>query len=248
MTSAPFFIGWSNQTPRRLAVFAMTIAAGLVAASSLLAVTLGAATDDPGAGGFGDEVALTGVMQASPYPILRLAPDGAHPAGHAVMLAGDGKIGVQAMAETLSGKAAEVRGLLLKRGDLDMIVVNSDNGIQASAASPTPIATAQNLGRWRLTGEICDGKCYSGVMRPGTGLAHKACASLCVSGGVPPVFVSSGPIEGSIFLLLADRGGGPAPAAMYDLIGLPVSLEGDVDRVGDLLIFRADWSTAKALS
>jgi hypothetical protein len=97
-----------------------------------------------------------------------------------------------------------------------------------------------------VTGEICDGKCYAGAMHPGTGLAHKACASLCISGGVPPVFVSAAPVGNTIFLLLADHDGRPAPSRMQDFIGLPVTLDGEVRHVGDLSVLRADWATAKS--
>ncbi len=39
-----------------------------------------------------------------------------------------------------------------------------------------------------LTGEIIDPKCYFGVMNPGEGKPHKACATLCLAGGIMPVF------------------------------------------------------------
>ena len=82
-------------------------------------------------------------------------------------------------------------------------------------------------------------------MRPGVGLAHRACANLCISTGLPPVLVTSAPVEGSAYLLLANADGGAAPAAIADLVALPVTLEGELERRGDLLIFRVDWSKAK---
>jgi hypothetical protein len=84
-------------------------------------------------------------------------------------------------------------------------------------------------------------------MRPGTGLAHKACANLCLAGGIPPVFVSSQAVEGSEFLLLAGPDGGPLPGWLYDRTAVLLSIEGDIERRGDLLIFRVDPASVKVL-
>lgn len=91
-----------------------------------------------------------------------------------------------------------------------------------------------------MTGEICDGKCAAGSMRPGDGLAHKACANLCISGGLPPVLVMDLPVAGSTVVLIAGPDGGPMPKALYDLVALPVQIEGQLERRDDLLVFRAD--------
>ena len=96
-----------------------------------------------------------------------------------------------------------------------------------------------------MVGEICDGKCETGAMRPGNGLAHRACAILCLAGGVPPVFVTAGPVEGSGFLLLAGADGGPIPASLRALTALRVVIDGTLERRGDLLVFRADPDGAR---
>ena len=101
------------------------------------------------------------------------------------------------------------------------------------------------LGRWRLTGEICDGKCYAGAMRPGTGLAHKACANLCLIGGVPPVLVTTAPVEGERFLLIAGADGGPVTPALLDHVATLVQVEGDVERRGSLLVLRVAPGTLR---
>ena len=115
-------------------------------------------------------------------------------------------------------------------------------GLQV-AEGEAALPEAVPLGRWRLAGEICDGKCLAGAMRPGRGLAHKACANLCLIGDIPPVFVSTQPVEGSEFLLVLDRNGGPMPKAAYDYIAQFVSVEGEVARHGDLLVLKMDADT-----
>ena len=238
-----FFVGYLPAPPdvRRHAILAgLVLLAGFV----LAALTLGRSPLDIGASSYGDELAITGVYSASPYPIVVSAPDTAHPRGRTIMLGGEGKVGAQNFGAAFDGRTVTVKGVLVKRGALDMLLVGgADQFAAASAAQQQPAATP--LGRWRISGEICDGKCASGGMRPGVGLAHRACANLCISTGLPPVLVTSAPVEGSAYLLLANADGGAAPAAIADLVALPVTLEGELERRGDLLIFRVDWSKAK---
>lgn len=237
-----FFIGYSKKVPPAVAqcavLFGVCFVLGLLSAS--LAFSL--STQNPGSGGYVDELRgghLTGVLETLPYPILRVpAQDGRGP--RAIMLSGQGKAGVAMAADPLEGQWAQVSGIFVKRGDLDMLLVGGRDGlagIEQPAGASQPEA-AVPLGRWRLTGEICDGKCYAGAMRPGTGLAHKACANLCITGGVPPVFVTTSPVEGHAFLLMAGADGGPLPRALLDQTGALIELEGDVERRDDILIFR----------
>jgi hypothetical protein len=174
-----------------------------------LALALGSAVNDPGGGDFTGEKDLTGAIVAEPYPLLVLDPDTEHPTGRAILLSGGGKRGVQEQANALAGKRARATRYGFKRGTIDTMV-----GVALQPAV-TP------LGTWRLTGEICDGKCVSGVMRPGNGLAHKACANVCISGGVPPVLVTTAPVAGARFLLMGDRDGHAPPNTFLYHTGIP---------------------------
>lgn len=242
-----FFIGYAKKVPPAIAqsalLFGLFFLLGLVSAS--LALSLSA--QNPGSGGYVDELRggrLAGVLEMLPYPILRVpAQEGRGP--RAIMLSGQGKAGVAENAGPLVGQWTEVSGIFVKRGDLDMLLVSGRTGL-IRATRPVdavqPVATV-SLGRWRLTGEICDGKCYAGAMRPGSGLAHKACANLCITGGVPPVFVTTSPVEGRNFLLMAGPNGGPLPRELMDRTGSLIELEGEVERRDDILIFKVDTPT-----
>jgi hypothetical protein len=238
-----FFVGFDNNVPRPLAGFALRVAALLIGGFAMLAFALGGGGEDPGPGIYGDEIVVQGELHVKPYPFLRMAADRDHPAGRAILLAGDGKIGAQGDATPLDGSYVVVKGAALKRGTLDMMVVGSGGFSMPAkqASAPAPAQAPVSRGTWRLSGEICDGKCLGGAMRPGTGLAHKACANLCISGGQPPVFASTGTVDGTSFFLLADRNGGPVPDAVYHLVALPVDLEGEVERIDNMLIFKVDW-------
>jgi len=236
----PFFVGWNLRSLRPSAWFLATVCGLAVLLFATIALALGSVVNDPGGGDFAGDKDLTGVVVAAPYPLLVLAPDADHPNGHAVLLSGGGKVGVQDQANALNGKRARATGVGFKRGSIDMMV-----GVDLRPAEgPAPEPTAVPLGVWRLTGEICDGKCESGIMRPGNGLAHKACANVCVSGGVPPVFVTTAPVEGAGFLLMGDAQGHALPDAFRDHTGIPQRMDGSVIRIADVLIFRTDVTAA----
>ena len=134
---------------------------------------------------------------------------------------------------------------MIKRGDLDMLQVDGGPDGLVAAEGAAPPAAATPLGTWRLTGEICDGKCYAGAMRPGRGLAHRGCAEICLIGGVPPVFVSTAPVEGASFLLMGHADGSPVTADVLARVATLVEAEGMIERRGDLLVFRVDPATLR---
>lgn len=240
MTRRPFFVGWAAGSARPIAGFLVAWVLVLLAGAGGLALALGSRVDDPGNGEFLGDRVYTGVLVEHPYPLLVVPPDAEHPAGHAVVMSGGGKRGVQPEAAGLGGRLVRASGTLVHRGDVDMLLVEQLKAVEGAAASVEPV----DLGRWRVVGEICDGKCVSGVMRPGQGLSHKACANVCLLGGVPPILVTTQPVAGSIFLLMGDPDGRALPDAFRDHVGVPRRMDGTVQRIGDLLVFRTDVTKA----
>ena len=235
-----FFVGWAARLPGDHAAWLRAMVATAVAAALLAGLLLARAQDDPGGGaGAPDEVTLDGVLLAAPYPTLTLAAAG-RPA-RTILLTGGGKSAPDLPA-ALDGRAVRATGYMLRRGALEMLQVTEPlRPADAALAMPA----RRDLGTWRITGEICDGKCLAGAMRPGNGIAHRACANLCVTGGVPPVFLATGPVEGRTHLLLADPSGGGLAERFRDLTALHVTLEGAVEERGDLLIFKPDLTRAR---
>ena len=241
----PFFIGWDSRPAVSTVRFLSLTAAALLLGAALLGFAIGAAAPDPGNGDYRfPEVTLAGVIEAKPVPILRLPAEGERKAPHAIMLSTEGTNGAEGAVAGLDGRRVEVYGLLIKRGDIDMLEI-ANGGLKPLDAPADSLTAPVPLGRWHITGEICDGKCYTGAMRPGSGLAHKACAGICFVGGVPAIFVSTGPIEGANFMVLVDAKGGRSIDAFRNLVALRIALEGEVERIDDLLIFRADPATAR---
>ena len=246
----PFFIGFVD-TPKELRPFLLTIAALLVVAFAGLALAIGGTQDEPAEAGFrfdwGPQT-LKGVLENDPYPILHVTEGSERvEAGTTIMLSGVGKNGVQGRSADLEGRLVQATGIMLKRGDLDMMQVGGQADRLMLLEGDAEPVESEPLGRWRVAGEICDGKCLAGAMRPGRGLSHKACANLCLEGGVPPVFVASAPLEGSEFLLVGGADGGPMPDTLLHQVATYVEIEGEVERRGSLLVLKADPSSLKVL-
>lgn len=244
----PFFIGWAG-VPAGLRVFLAVVAFVSIAGFTALAYVVAATQPDPGDGAFRWDwgaLTVTGTMTNAPYPVLHVTESDRFAAGTPLILSGPGKIGVQERTAALEGQTVSLTGVALTRGDLAGFQVGggSDDVRPVETTPPAPVPVT-DLGRWRITGEICDGKCYLGAMRPGAGLAHKACANLCIIGGVPPVFVSTGPIAGETFLLLGNADGGPLPSAVLDQTATLVEVEGRVERRGELLVFLVDPASVR---
>lgn len=249
--STDFFVGYGKRWPDALQIFLPACAAMLVAIFALAGLSMGLTQSHPGDGKFRWDLGqqtLAGTLELNPVPVIHARPTSRFPNGHTMMLTGQGKNGVQAAAAPFDGKLVEVKGFITERGPLDMLVVDTlEAGKTASNDSGDGLPSVTDLGRWRLTGEICDGKCDSGAMRPGRGIAHKACANLCILGGVPPLFVASGKVAGKSYFLMADETGQPLAERLDDLTAVPVELEARVQRRGDLLIVLINPKAIKRL-
>ena len=248
MSDKPFFVGYLP-APGPLRGFLIAVAVLLIGGLAGTGYLMGAAQDDPGPGAFRFDYGrqtVTGVVEMVPYPILHVTEgnDRIQP-GDSFMMTAGGKSGVDSRAMPLNGQLAQVSGVVLERGDLYMLQLRGGrNGLRA-AEGDAPDVPAEPQGRWQLTGEICDGKCLAGAMRPGRGLAHKACANLCLLGDVPPIFVSTQPVLGEVFLLVTGPDGSRLPRDAYDWVAQFVTAEGNITRRGEILVWEIEPDTIR---
>ena len=240
-----FFVGWapaSGDLRTFLMVFSLCLLGFFGGASFMIAAT----QSDPGVGRVAGGANAIGVLEAKPYPVVHVLGSNFWEPGETVLLSGGSKRGVQDRANAMDGEVVRVAGGRVERGDLHGLQLRGGkNGIRISEMRQAEPIKPIALGRWRLTGEICDGKCYIGAMRPGEGLAHKACANLYLSGGVPPVFVATDEIEGSEYFLLGNADGEPLSDAILDYSAIIIEVEGRVERRGTLTVFLIDEDTMK---
>jgi len=235
----PFFVGW-GKIPKHLKLFTISLTVGIIAVFAAVSYAISATQDDPGDAAFVGRSSAIGVLQANPYPVLHVISSDRYERGETIVLSGNGKRGAVKRAARLDGKVVRVAGVNMARGDLKgMQLRGGKNGLRIDDSDRGGFGIrVEKLGRWRLTGEISDGKCLNGAMRPGRGLAHKACASLCMLGGISPIFVSTGPVAGSEFLMLADADGKAVTDDVLAYAARYVEIEGEVERHGDLLVFK----------
>lgn len=253
MSRRPFFVGYLAM-PRALAMFLAVVTGVLLGTGAVVATVTVQEQNDWGDGGFqwGEgRQTRTGIVMADPYPVLFLPPNADHPFGQTLPLSGTGKTGVQTSAREMQGAPVDVSGIILRRDDFEMIQVSGNNGLVA-AADPAPLAgwsgpEIEALGRVTLKGELLDSKCFHGAMRPGEGKTHKLCANLCLIGGVPLTFMIRRP-DGSVeSLLMADQEGQEVTGPLLDHVSQFVELTGELERRGDLLVFKVDPETVRRL-
>ncbi len=132
---------------------------------------MGWSVQDRSSAGFVADMSAARVLQNVPYPVLRISPTADHPSGRAILVAGEGKIEIADAVEKLSGNLVDASGNALKRGDLDMMVLDPSSNIKLVPNTAKPkLSDPITLGRYRISGEICDGKCLAGAMRREPGL------------------------------------------------------------------------------
>lgn len=244
----PFFLGW-GKVPKALRVFLACLSAFLLVGFGAMAYMTSATQTETGSGAFMGRTEVIGVLQEKPYPILHVIESPHFEVGDTILLSGNGKRGAVEQAAGLDGQIVEANGFRLDRGGLrGMQLRNGKRGLKRAENQDRSMdVEIEPLGRWKLQGEVCDGKCLGGAMKPGTGLSHRACANLCLLGDVAPVFVSAGAIEGSEFLLMTDPDGAAVTKALLDYTAIFVEIEGDVERHGNMLVFKIAPDTIEVM-
>ena len=111
-----------------------------------------------------------------------------------------------------------------------MIEVKPGSLATTNAASP-PVDRITDLGAVTVTGEIVDSKCYMGVMNPGQGKVHRDCAARCLSGGVPPIFVTFD--RGDQLLLIGPDRRPLARSDLREFVAEPLTIDGELLAEGD---------------
>lgn len=247
--NAPFFIGY-RPFPAALTRWYLALAAVFVLASGVGGYWLAAQQAAPGPGNWDTAATTTmrGVLMLRPYPALhRLNP--AAPGGvESVLLVRQGKHSADAWARGFDRQAVSARGYAITRGgwkmleipDADALAVDGDGDGGADLETLRALLEIQPLGAAELAGEIVDSKCFLGVMKPGHGMTHKACAELCLRGGIPPILVAADADGRKIGVLLARADGGSAAAELAQFAADPVRVSGRLQRQGGLLFMRVD--------
>jgi hypothetical protein len=240
-----FYIGWEKKAS--VGKLARTVIAMLVIVSVLASAALAISQRMIGQSAFewGTTKSFSGILQTYPYPHLLVARPGNAgnlPQWSAYYLVATWKFGLnREQLAPMNDKPVILKGTLIYRGNQTMIETKAE-WIQPneSADATAPVSKSVSLGSQTLIGEIVDSKCFLGVMNPGQLTPHRACAIRCISGGIPPVLLVRQKNGSAKYLLLVSAGGKPVNEEVLDKVAEPVEITGQVERLGELLVMRAD--------
>lgn len=197
-----------------------------------VAVLVGWVQRDPGAAEWREETeTVRGTLVTDPYPLVLTEE------GRVVLLVDQGKQGARERAAGLSGRSVAATGRVLTRdGRTVLELVHGREAIQAgdaeAGAAPPQVLAPERV---TLVGEIVDSKCYHGAMKPGDGKTHKACATLCISNGIPAMFIDE---TGRAYLF--STGGTLLDDDSLSKVGERVEVTGEVTPLGQAQVLRAD--------
>ncbi len=250
-----FYTGYLSEAPPgiarrvRAAVIALFILAVAVA-GVLIAGQKGFSAAVYEFGTFRD---FEGVVEEKPYPTLTVERPGhagdtatSTAAASRLYLVGPGKLGAEGVVEGLDGQRVKLHGSLLYRDDQTMVEVVPES-VAATAGAPSTGTAEASLGSHTLTGRIVDSKCFLGIMKPGATKPHRACATRCIAGGIPPLFVVSDAEGPAAYLMLVGTDGRAVNQEILELIDEPLEITGEVTRLDDLMILKADPASYRRL-
>jgi hypothetical protein len=256
-----FYIGYEPDMPnglaRRIRITAIATLILGAAVAGMLVIAQGRFAS--ASFEYGRVRVFDGRLVEYPYPAL-LGSGEVDPTSY--WLVGLGKHGVSQLTADRDGRLVRVRGSLIERDGDRMIEVRSLEVIADRAAQP--LAPLRSLGPVALNGEIVDGKCHLGVMKPGEGPTHRDCAVRCLLGRITPLFAPSGDRKapgltpqapglraqapgfraqasgyGSQRLALINPAGRAFDASLDALVGRPVVIRGELWSRGPLRFLSA---------
>ena len=238
-----FYVNYFPVPPalRRFLRRAVPVIASVMA---MVAAGVALAMRHPGQGRWTtDIVALEGVVLDQPWPVLRVREGGQW---STVLLVEHGKLGADRAVRQAgaAGRRARVHGTVIQRDGRRVLELAPRPGAIEDLGVPTDSWEAaahwgiERLGDAVLEGEIVDPKCYLGAMQPGEGAVHRACARVCIAGGIPAGLISPAEDGGERFALLIDGQGRADGERWLEWVGVPVRVQGGLERWGDLLVVR----------
>ena len=236
-----FYVGYVPKMPTGLRVFVrrVVVTLALLAIAVATALLSGQRPFAKSTFEFGQGRSFEGILETTPYPSLLVDRPGAVESNSRYsryLLVAPGKHGADMLLEGMNSKRVRLKGELIYRAGQSMIEVEPSSVQPFANAGPGSVQF-HSLGEVSVTGEIVDSKCYLGAMNPGMGKVHRDCASRCISGGIPPIFVTS---AGDRFLLVGHDEQPFQRDALRKFIAEPIGLRGELLERGDSKFLKID--------
>jgi len=242
-----FYVGYLPKAPTAVAHFVrkVIIVLGLSAVTAALVLVVGQMPFASSAFEYGNLRSFEGVVVTRPFPTLLVARPGEvgqQDKYSRYLLVAPGKHGADDLVASFDGKQVRLQGQLIYREGETMVEI-TPGSIAVIDTAPAVQETTRDLGAVTVTGEIVDSKCYLGVMNPGQGKVHRDCAARCLSGVIPPVFITSDGHEQ--FLLVGLDGRALGREAVREFIAEPITIRGNLLQQGESRLLKIDARTLR---
>jgi len=237
-----FYVGYLPKAPEGLARFVrrVIIALGLLAVTAALVLVTGQMPFANSAFEYGKLRSFEGVVVARPFPTLLVARPGEieqQDRYSRYLLVAPGKHGADDLVAGFDGKQVRLQGQLIYREGRTIVEI-TPGSIAVMDTAPADQEAIRDLGTVTVTGEIVDSKCYLGVMNPGQGKVHRDCAARCLSGGIPPIFVTSNGVDQ--FLLVDREGHALGHDVLREFVAEPITIRGELLERGESRLLTID--------
>ncbi len=242
-----FFIGYLPKAPKRIArtsLLAVLLFFVLLGVSAFMVVNY-QRTINNGTYEYGELTEVEGLIYYKPQPFIKVFQGkdiNGDPVFKNILLIDFGKFGATETLRKIEAKSTrqfnsvyiKLRGTLVYHDGTTLLELTEKEN---SYISYRPLIdrylyskAKSDLGTQTLKGEIVDPKCFFGSMKPGEGIPHKSCAALCLSGGIPAMYVTQNEQGHNEYLLVLGEDGQPVNKEIMKYVADPVSISGRVER------------------
>jgi hypothetical protein len=243
--SDDFYIGYHDRAPGGIRRRIRLLSAFLLLMALLLSALLVRSQNPPGDGSyeFGVVREYSGFMTSGTVPLL-ISIDKDDPRPRSYLLVSEGKHGFSAIKEP---QFISLMATLIQRDGIAMLEVVSGTIEKSDTTLSLPVYPVSFQGMKTVSGEIVDSKCFLGVMKPGDKTVHRACARLCISGGIPPMLIVKTE-EGKLqYALLTGPNGEAVHKRVLPFVALPVRVTGTLLSYGMLNELRVSEGSIRVI-
>ena len=189
---------------------------------------------------------IHGLLVVEPYPVLHRIDPNDPAQNESILLVSQGKFSANALTRPFHQEMVSIIGYPIHRGGWRMhelvsaesVRVDADGGDEALRSRLSAVANPVSLGTVTMRGEVTDSKCFLGVMKPGAGMVHKACAEVCLLGGIPAMLLVRGEDDKKYGYMLIQEDGSSASRLVSKRAAEQVKISGELQQRGDLLYIK----------